>query len=123
MKKFIRVSVVGLKGKRAYVAHEVGNWGPESEKSDYLQNPLPISSDGECLTCDDCFLVPGEEFKIVVHVSGEEEARAIFKERMEAGVHVGNRFDYDEEHKTLWLLAEDYSVIRAGKWNQNNVRF
>jgi hypothetical protein len=117
----IRISAAGLHGKPAYVAHEKGNWGPESEGTNYLKHPLTLSEDGEWLVSDGDFLSEREEFKIVVPVSGEEEAKRIYGVRMAAGKHVNTRFDFDMNHNTLWLLAVSHSVVRPGEWNQNNV--
>ncbi len=122
----IRVSAVGLKGLTAYVAHAKGNWGPESEGSDHLQHPLALSDDGGWLICEGSFLGHGEEFKIVVSISGgraEQKAKKIYGERTSRGAHVNTRFDFDPNHKTLWLLAESHPVVRPGEWNQNNVYF
>lgn len=119
----IRVSAVGLEDKKAYVAHAEGLWGSELEDSDYINNPLTLSEDGLHLSCDKDFLENGEEFKIVVPVEDEGEAKRIFGERMSKGVHVNTRFDFDANHNTFWLLAESHPVIRPGNWDQNNVYF
>lgn len=120
----IRVSAVGLVGKKAYCAHEKGNWGPEPTgggPGDFEQHPLTFSKDGHWLICDGHFLKTNEEFKIVVPVSGEEEAKRIYGERISKGAHVNTRFDFDANHNMLWLLAVSHPVVRPGEWNQNNV--
>lgn len=117
----IRVSSVGLENKEVYIAHDKGNWGPEQEDSDYLEHPLKLSKDKLRFICDGCFLKNGEEFKIIIPVKDELEAKQIFGERMTKGAHVNTRFDFDANHNTFWLLAESHPVIRPGEWNQNNV--
>ena len=121
--KFVKTSLVGLTFKHAYVAHAKGNWGPELKDGDYLQHPLIASVDGKYLVCDTDFLERGEEFKIVVPVKGEDEAKRIYGTRISQGAHVNTRFDFDENHNTLWLLASSHPVVRPGDWNQNNVNF
>lgn len=116
----IWVSGIGLEDKKAFVAHENGNWGPENADSDYLKHPLKLCS-AMNLVCYANFLKRGEEFKIVVPVSGEKEARLIFTKRMKEDVHISERFDFDATHNTLWLLDSNYPVFRPMKWNQNNV--
>lgn len=117
----IRVSSVGLENKSVYVAHDKGNWGPELEGSDHQKHPLTLSDDGLFLSCDGDFLEDHEEFKIVVPVTYEAEAKQIYSKRMAKRVHVNIRFDFDSNHNTLWLLAESHPVVRPGEWNQNNV--
>lgn len=120
-RQFVEISPVGLEGKDAYVAHAKGNWGPETEDSDHLQHPLKASENDEYLVCHTDFLERGEEFKIVVPVEDESEAKRIYGERMAQGAHVNTRFDFDAKHNTLWLLASSHSVVRPGDWDQNNV--
>jgi len=117
----IQVSSVGLENKKVYIAHENGSWGPELVSSDYKQHPLTLSNDGPYLVCDGNFLEEGEEFKIVVPVVDEKEAKKIYQERIDKGVHVNKRFDFDSEQNTFWLLAESHLVVRGEEWNQNNV--
>ena len=119
--KFVQISSVGLDGKDAYVAHAKGNWGPELENSDHVRHPLNVSKDGKYLICSTYFLEPGEEFKIVVPVEGEGEAKKIYGTRISNGAHVNTRFDFDANHNTLWLLASSHPVVRPGDWDQNNV--
>jgi len=117
----IRVSAVGLENKRVYVAHESGNWGPEKKGSDHKDHPLTLSEDGLHLISDEDFLKEGEEFKIVVPVEDEDEAKQIYDERISKGAHVNERFDFDADQKTFWLLALSHDVVRPEEWNQNNV--
>jgi len=117
----IQVSSVGLENTKVYISHEKGNWGPELINSDYEQHPMSLSADGPYLVSEGDFLENGEEFKIIVPVTDEEEARKIYKERIEKGVHVNKRFDFDSEQNTFELLAESHLVVRAEEWNQNNV--
>ena len=121
MEKQIRVGASGLRGKDAYIAHAKGNWGPEMERSDYLEHPLSLSENGFLLTCDGSFLEDREEFKIVVPVKDESEAKRIYRERMAKGVYINTRFDFDANHNTFWLLAESHPVVRPGEWDQNNI--
>ena len=117
----IRVSSVGLGNKKAYVAHDKGNWGPELENSDHQKHPLRLSEDGLILSCAGDFLEDHEEFKVVVPVTDEAEAKQIYGKRMAEGAHINTRFDFDSNHNTFWLLAESHPVVRPGEWNQNNV--
>jgi hypothetical protein len=66
-------------------------------------------------------LIPGEEFKIVIPVEDEAQARAIYAKRMKALVNVSRRFDFDAFYKTFWLLTVTYPVVRPMEWDQNNV--
>jgi len=120
----IQVSSVGLENKKVYIAHEKGSWGPEFVNSDYKQHHMSLSTNGPYLVCDGVFLENGEEFKIVVPVVNEEEARKVYNERISKGVHVNERFDFDDfdsEQNIFWLLAESHLVIRGEEWSQNNV--
>jgi len=117
----IRVSLAGLENKSAYIAHDKGNWGPELENSDHQKHPLALSEDGLSLFCDGDFLEDHEEFKVVVPVKDEAEAKRIYDERIAKEAHVNTRFDFDANHNTFWLLAESHPVVRPGEWNQNNI--
>ncbi len=117
----IQVSSVGLENKKVYISHEKGNWGPELVNSDFKQHPMSLSANGPYLVCDGDFLEDGEEFKIIVLVVNKEEAKKIYKERIDKGVHVNERFDFDSEQNSFGLLAESHSVVRGEEWNQNNV--
>ncbi|MCH7597659.1 hypothetical protein IID27_01280 [Patescibacteria group bacterium] len=121
MEKKIQISSGGLKNKKTYAAHAMGNWGPEQENSDHLQHPLTLSEDGLWLTCDGSFLEDHEEYKIVVPVKDGLEAKRIYGERRVQGKHVNTRFDFDTDHNTFWLLAQSHPVVRPGEWNQNNI--
>lgn len=115
----IRISSLGLADNsiRAYAAHEKGNWALAD--SDYQKNPLRHRVHQSLETVVE--FVPGEQFKIVVAGLTEHQARAIFDLRSDAGVMVGTRFDFDQEHNTFWLLAPAYPVVNWGAWNQNNI--
>ena len=115
----IRVHKRGIEGKKVYCAHAQGNWGPEQEQSNYLSHPMTL--EGDFFVCKGDFLVEGEEFKIVIPVADTKEAFDAYRERMDGNAHVGARFDFDKDFKTLWLLAENFPVIRPNEWNQNNV--
>ena len=119
MNKKICVSAIGIENKKVYLAHKKGKWGPECEGSDHEKHLLVLEGD-EFVYLADCLEV-GEEFKIVIPVSGEKEAKEIFALRIEKGVHVSERFDFDAHHNTFWLLAHTYPVVRPMKWNQNNI--
>ena len=116
---FIRISAYGqLAEKDVYIAHARGHWGPERD-GDYLKNQMHRGRG--LFVLSPTFLKEGEQFKIIVPVTNEREARRIYLQRMGHGYHVGKRFDFDSTHKTLWLLAENYPIIRPEQWNQNNV--
>jgi len=131
----IHVSAVGIVGKKVYLAHSKGNWGPEHKGSDCLLHQFTFSPEtNEFILSVPKKLVLGEEFKIVIpFASGEdttkmafaerieETAKIAFAERIAKKVHVGQRFDFDTQHKNFWLLASNFPVVRPGEWNQNNV--
>lgn len=119
----VSISCIGLEGYAVYMAHEKGDWGPENPDSDYLLNPLTLNkhAGGDKLWIPAPNLEPGEEFKFVVPELSEVLAVKAYNTRMDAGVHVGLRFDYDRKTQAFWLLADGHTVIREGEWNQNNV--
>lgn len=118
----IMISSIALESHRVFLAHQYGNWGPEQPDSDHQQHVLEHDTDTGVLYIDPRqILQPGEEFKLLVPVEGEEEARMIFGKRFGAGVMVSERFDYDQSHCTLWFLTPNYPVVRPMAWNQNNV--
>jgi len=119
----IYVRAHGLCGYGVYVAHHAGGWGPEtsSEKSpgDFRRHGMTQS--GEYFEIDGSFLDRGEEFKLVVPVRDAYAAYAIYAARVNAGVHVGMRMDFDAATDCLWLLAHSHPVVREGEWDQNNI--
>ena len=117
---FVLTSSVGLEGKDVYIAHEKGNRGPELKDSDYRRNNLRPSADKLYLFCCGIFLKEDEEFRLLVHVKDEDEARRIYDKRITEGVHVGSMFVFDAKQNTFWFLAESHPVVRRGEWNQSN---
>ena len=120
--KIIKTSGDGLEQLSVFVAHELGDWGPEHPGSDYHQHCLTrqLGTDN-ILAIENDFLKPREEFKLVVPGVSVEEAVVIYERRLAARVHRGLRFDYDRQARCLWLLADGYDVVRLGEWNQNNI--
>lgn len=115
---------LGVAAYTAYVAHELGKWGPECRDSDFEKHPLKFS--GDKLFCDGSFLKPNEEFKIVIFGLTQDEAYDVHVARCQAlakatGAEVMVRFDYDEARKAYWLTADSHPVLRPGQWNANNV--
>lgn len=114
----IEVHARGLEERSVYVAHERGNWGPESKENDYQTHKMILV--GSHFVLDSSFLDTDEEFKLVVPEISLDEAYGIYAVR-QGSVHVNNRMDYDQKQKAFWLLAESHPVVRPEKWNQNNV--
>lgn len=134
----ICLSDIGLKNKLPYLAHSLGNWGPESEGSECLEHPFEHDGEWWVFNRPTRVLIIGEQFKIVVPKITLEEAHLIHRTRVDAGVHEselrmdapeGENFDFDPKTECMWFLANDnpngaedgYPTFRAGKWNRNSV--
>ncbi len=126
---FIKTNALGLEDCRVFIAHEKGDWGPENN-GDYKKHEMFLETVHTMYAHEpeyfifkiDCsFLENKEEFKLVIPNLPIEKAYAIYAERLANEFHVGKRFDYDLNTKSLWLLADVWDVIRLGQWNQNNV--
>jgi hypothetical protein len=114
------ISSLGLYGRTVFLVHENGNWGPEQENSDHDKYPFTCMPTRQRCVLYDHPLKIGEKFKLLIHVE-ETQAQHMYRTRIENGIHVGHRFDFDKKHNTLWLLIPSFPVVRAGQWNQNNV--
>lgn len=117
------IDAIGIEKYAVYMAHERGNWGPEHQNSDALLCALQLNTHagGDRLWIPCPNLVLGEEFKLLIPDFNRAAAVEVYNTRMDAGVHVGLRFDYDIKTNTMWLLANSHPVVREGEWNQNNV--
>lgn len=123
--KLVSISAVGLSEFSIFIAHERGNWGPEHVGSDYRNNQLQLNQNKDRLVFDPKeILQPREQFKLIVPNISLGIAYGVYAKRMEAGVHVGDRMDYDMNTQTFWLLADPTDtckVVALGQWNQNNI--
>ncbi|MCH7529653.1 hypothetical protein IIB50_00850, partial [Patescibacteria group bacterium] len=95
-------------------------WGPENKGSDCLEHPLELYGAVD-LICYANFLERSEEFKIVVFVKDDVEARKIFAKRILEDVHITIDFDYNADYKTFWLLDSSYPFIHPEGRSSRNV--